>query len=163
MIYPLDDTCIHLAMAKNIAFHGVWGIEPERYAFCSSSPLWTLLLALAVKIFGCRIWLPLALSVLCVGGIGVVAERFFARVGMGVWMRFAAVAALGWASPFVVLAGMGMEHALHVLLVLCMVASCPRGVPLCIFAFLGTATRYETLFLVTPMAGGDDIDGAMET
>lgn len=154
MIYPLDDTCIHLAMAKNLALHGVWGVEPGSYAFCSSSPLWTLALAAAGLVAGFGMWLPLAMSTVCVAGIAVLVERFLASAGMGPWMRLAGVAAVGFVAPFTALAGMGMEHALHALLILGVVAAyCGRrDGAVCALALLATAARYESLFILLPLA-----------
>jgi len=37
--YPLDDTFIHMAVAKNLVLHGNWGITPAGFVSCSSSPL----------------------------------------------------------------------------------------------------------------------------
>ncbi|HVS96521.1 MAG TPA: hypothetical protein VHE54_08535, partial [Puia sp.] len=34
-MYPLDDTFIHMALARNLSFHGNWGMNP--YAFASAS------------------------------------------------------------------------------------------------------------------------------
>ena len=38
--YPLDDAYIHLALARNIAENGTWGIEKGVPVFASSSPLY---------------------------------------------------------------------------------------------------------------------------
>ena len=59
LIYPLDDTYIHLAIAKNFVLHGVWGVT--KYAFTSSisSPFFTLLVAIAFRLTGVQEWVPL--------------------------------------------------------------------------------------------------------
>ncbi len=51
-VYLIDDAYIHLAMAKNIALHEVWGITRYRFSSTSSSPLFTSLLGLLIRIFG---------------------------------------------------------------------------------------------------------------
>src|SRR5438132_223114 len=43
--YPLDDAYIHLAVAKNLAAHGVWGVTQHGFTFANSSLAWPLLLA----------------------------------------------------------------------------------------------------------------------
>ena len=43
--YPLDDTYIHMAIARNVAQSGTWGINAGEFAPASSSPLWTVILA----------------------------------------------------------------------------------------------------------------------
>ena len=60
--YPLDDTYIHMALARQLATSGTWGLEPGVPVFASSSPLWTVILAMVFKIFGARDWIPLILS-----------------------------------------------------------------------------------------------------
>ena len=43
VLYPLDDSYIHLALARTLATSGVWGIDAQHPAAASSSPLWTVL------------------------------------------------------------------------------------------------------------------------
>ena len=45
-VYTLDDAYIHLTIGRTLAEHGVWGVSPREYSSASSSPLWTILLAL---------------------------------------------------------------------------------------------------------------------
>ena len=37
LVYGLDDAYIHMAIAKNLARHGVWGVTPFHFASASSS------------------------------------------------------------------------------------------------------------------------------
>src|SRR5579872_596074 len=50
--YPLDDSFIHLAVAKTLAFKGVWGISKYEFASASSSILYPMLVAMVFFIFG---------------------------------------------------------------------------------------------------------------
>ena len=155
MIYPLDDTYIHIAMAKNLAVHGIWGVAPDAYAFCSSSPLWTVILALLIKIYPSANIMPLIMSFTCVGIISILAERFIAKFEKNAARRIILVLFAGWLAPFAVLSGMGMEHALHALLAVSVVLAylrLDRATLLCTLSFLATATRYESMFFLTPLS-----------
>ena len=44
--FPLDDTWIHLTYARNLAEHGEWAFRLGERSAGSTSPLWTLLLAI---------------------------------------------------------------------------------------------------------------------
>ena len=52
-IYPLDDAYIHLSMARNFAEFQTWGITQYEFSSTTSSPLFTFLLALIIKILFC--------------------------------------------------------------------------------------------------------------
>src|SRR6187402_1766594 len=62
--YPLDDTFIHMAVAKNAALHGNWGINPNEWVSTSSSPFFTALLAVSYKISGANVYMPAILSII---------------------------------------------------------------------------------------------------
>src|SRR5258706_10494944 len=63
--YPVDDTYIFMAMAKNLALHSTWGVNPNEFAPAASSPLWNLVIAGMMKVIGAQAWIPFALSSLC--------------------------------------------------------------------------------------------------
>lgn len=62
LIYALDDAYIHMAIAKNFASNGVWGITRYGFTSTSSSILWTLLISLTYLIFGVNEFSPLILN-----------------------------------------------------------------------------------------------------
>ncbi|HWI17509.1 MAG TPA: hypothetical protein VNT81_07170 [Vicinamibacterales bacterium] len=159
-VYPLDDTYIHMGMAKNLATHGVWGVNRHHFSSSSSSPLWTLLLAGAYLVTGVREATPLALNLLFAGLLLWVSDRLLRRLGLPLAARIVALAGLVLAAelPSVVL--MGMEHVLHLFLT---VAFAERAIHalqspdavtrrewgvLCLAGALLGASRYEGFFLV---------------
>ncbi|MDX1909441.1 MAG: hypothetical protein SF053_20545 [Bacteroidia bacterium] len=148
-VYPLDDSYIHLAIARTLSEAGVWGLSPDRPAFSSSSPLFTLLLAGIFKVLGYQAYAPLALNILA--GIGWTAwllqatPRQYAP-GLGLVLMLAPL-------PLLVLCG--MEHVLHawcwmgawraVTRSLSGSESSPAEAG--IWLVLAAGFRYETLFL----------------
>ena len=160
-VYPLDDAYIHLALARNLASTGTWGIQPGEFAFCSSSPLWTLLLAAYFKLFSFNEWLPGALS----AGFTAAAAASLAALlrALGGWKRLACLGVALLALPAAVIGTLGMEHALHAWLTIVLVnvfmqcrekenpARATR-IGLAAVCLLATATRMESLFLIVPMA-----------
>ncbi len=161
--YPLDDTYIHLALARQLAETGTWGFDPGVPTFSSSSPLWTLLLAVATKLFGVHVHIPLVLSYLFSFASILIAFRFWRVTFVPMWFAAVSGIVLVLVIPFITLANLGMEHGLHFCLVeallfsswLCLAKEQLSGVDvagLAIYSALATAARYETLFIVAPLA-----------
>src|ERR1700748_216258 len=59
-MYPLDDTFIHMTVAKTLALHGTWGIAPGEFESASSSVGYTLLLAGLFRVFSVHAYIPFA-------------------------------------------------------------------------------------------------------
>jgi hypothetical protein len=163
--YPLDDSYIHMSIAKNLANHGVWGVTSWGFSSASSSPLWTLLLASAFAVAGplheLALWMNVALAL----GVLVVADRFAARRGLPAMARVLLLLIMTWAVPLVPVAWTGMEHILQIGLALLFVDLVARIVAepqsaenraLDIGVLVATAllcsVRYEGAFLVLPAA-----------
>jgi hypothetical protein len=118
LVYGLDDAYIHMAIAKNFAEHGVWGVTRHGFTSSTSSVLWTLMLALAYKAFGVVYSLPYLLNVVFASLTVVVADGIMRRwVTPGAY-RFAALGFLILAAPFAPLITGGMEHTLQALILL---------------------------------------------
>ncbi|MFM8532273.1 MAG: hypothetical protein ACKOEC_01555 [Acidimicrobiia bacterium] len=159
-VYPLDDTYIHMGMAKNLATHGVWGVNRYHFSSSSSSPLWTLALAGAYVATGVRDVTPLVLNLICAGLLLWVSDRLLQRIRVPLAARVVGLIGVVLAAELPALVLMGMEHVLHLLLtvwfaeravgVLASPVSASRRdwAVLCLAGALLGASRYEGFFLV---------------
>lgn len=157
--YPLDDTFIHLAIAKTLANHGIFGITAQGFAGASSSIGWPLLLALSILTVGDHVLTPLILNALFATGLLVVLARWFEREAPATSLPFRSLGILGVVvlTPLSTIAFLGMEHSLHILaMVLLMMEAtralsssdeAPRTARLAFYAALATSLRYESAFL----------------
>ncbi len=159
LVYLIDDPAIHLTVAGNLARHGTWGVVPGQFQSASSSPLWTLVLAAALRIAGpLETALPLLINL--VAGLWVVA--LIGRHQRALRPSFRRPADVVATVALVVgvlflpgLALLGMEHTLHVALVLaaCLLLTAPerpagwRAVLPWVLLGLATLARFETLFV----------------
>lgn len=153
--YAIDDAYIHLAHARNLAETGVWGIRPNEYAFCSSSPLWTCVLAVLFKILGFHECIPGVLCFLSCLGCAFVIAFIFQKSKCGAIASLLLGLSALIAIPVSTSVVLGMEHATHVLLVLMLVhlwltdelSVWKWG----LIAFLAVGVRYESLFVIVPL------------
>jgi hypothetical protein len=77
--FPLDDSWIHLAYARNLAELGQWAFLPGQPSAGSTAPLWTVLLAPGFLLkLGPYAW-TYALGIACLVGLGLVTERIVRR------------------------------------------------------------------------------------
>ena len=165
LVYALDDTYIHMAIAKHLARDGVWGVTPYAFGSSSSSPLWTALLAIAHWILGPNEAVPLVLNVVFASiCLGAISSRL--RDRLGAWRSFATLIALIALTPLPVIVFCGMEHALHILLMVWFVfgaAALPemernpsprRSMPFSMLVLAGLLplVRYESLFAILVVA-----------
>src|SRR5690349_7421618 len=62
--YPLDDTYIAMSMAKNLALHGVWGVNKYAFESAASTLLWIVLIALSYLLFGVNEYSPFVMNMI---------------------------------------------------------------------------------------------------
>lgn len=162
LVYALDDAYIHMAMAKNLARYGVWGVTRYEFSSSSSSPLWTLLLALVYAIFGVNDASPLLLNILFATLIVIAVYRILSRSQPplpAATMLFVLMSII-YLTSLPALAFVGMEHTLHTLVTLLFVylaasvlaqegPAFPRAdaVWLLVLAPFLISSRYEGVFL----------------
>jgi hypothetical protein len=158
-VYPLDDTYIHMSIAKNMATQGIWGVTSHEFSSSTSSPLWTFLLAVTYLLFGLKVTLPLILALICgtvlIGATYVYLAKYIQSPGR----IFLTLLILIFVTPLPTLTFTGMEHVLHILVVtvflfLAIPFLSAKGKPtlkeagwLLSVAPILVVTRYESLFL----------------
>ena len=157
LVYPLDDTYIHMAIAKNMAAHGVWGVTAEHFTSATSSPLWTGVLAAVYAVAGVSDWAPLILNLLA-GTVFVISlYALLANTGLAAATAAIAAAGIAFAGTLPTMTMIGMEHVLHALGTVWFVVlgarlagrDEPAGVwPVAALAAALTLIRYEGAFAV---------------
>jgi hypothetical protein len=115
--FPLDDAWIHQTYARNLAETGHWEFNQGEKSAGSTSPLWTLLLAISplLKISNPIIWTTI-LSTVCFAAVAVVSVEQIRNLGQssGRILFFAAtIIILDWHLLWGV--GSGMEVILSAL------------------------------------------------
>jgi hypothetical protein len=165
--YPLDDTYIHMALAKTLATSAVWGVSPHAPAAASSSPLWTVLLAANYPVaelwgHGADLFVPLLWNL--VFGVALVGlnARILKDLPHASWLLFITWFCTGLPGVMAV----GMEHVAHTFLItgfLYVMAhrlgQASRWEPdgrtlawLALLTALAATARYESAFVIAPVA-----------
>jgi hypothetical protein len=162
--YALDDAYIHMALAKNLAVHGVFGATPYGFTSASSSTLWTLIEAGAFRVFGVLDAIPLVLTCLISVALLIVTDAVLVRFGVRSVVRFLALLWVVFAAPLAPIVFGGMEHPLQILLDVSFVAVAaillqrdqPRWDRLAVLGLVLAAltgwVRYEGILLVAIVA-----------
>jgi hypothetical protein len=161
LVYALDDAYIHMAVARSLARHGVWGVTPYAFTSSTSSLAWPLMLALCDLLVGVREATPLVLNLLFATVSILLADRLLRGAPLG--LRAAALIALVFFTPLPTLVLSGMEHTLQIAAVFWLLdrvrAAEEDGVEtgraltsLAAASALAAAARYESLFLIAPAA-----------
>jgi hypothetical protein len=166
LVYALDDAYIHMAIAKNFARHGVWGVTPYQFTSSSSSPLWTLLLSATYFVFGVNNVTPLVLNILfatlLVVTLGWIFESFAKALPRPYILGI--VLSVLFFAPIPSLIFIGLEHVLQTVVTLTFVCyaswllagraanSRLSGATLVFLGFLASTARYEGLFAVGVVA-----------
>ena len=160
--YPLDDAFIHMALAKNLAFHGNWGINPYEFGSASSSIFYTLLLTVLFLIFRGGIIIPLLINVVAGVLLLITVNRWLRRQEISERARLIILLLLIVITPLPILAMTGMEHTLQCLFDFLFIfgfagwweetrrsgSSTPFPTRLFVYSVLVTSIRFEGMFLV---------------
>lgn len=161
--YPLDDTFIHLAIAKNLAFHGVWGISASEFQSASSSVGYTLILASLIKLFPSQIILiPFVVNLFAGLLLIFVVQRWLDKKNIALLPQLLLFIAFLFGTPLATLVISGMEHTLQCLFAFLFLSAFAEWLSLVIarepdtrlpwqlpvYGILLTAIRYEGTFMI---------------
>ena len=154
-VYPLDDTYIHLAVAKNAALHNNWGVTQHEFSSSSLSPIYTFLVAVFIKLFGDDAMYPLFINIFFGNLIILILYAFFNKK---IWFL---VCVLFLCTPVLLHIQIlsGMEHTTHIFLILAAFMLFSRltdcsfnNKKYCILFLVVTSllclTRYESMFFI---------------
>lgn len=163
LVYALDDPYIHMAMAKNFALHGVWGVTKYGFTSSSSSPLYTLLLSAIYFIFGVSVAVPFILNIIFAIILLAMVYHILNRYKITSFYSLFILLSLVIFTPLPALVFVGMEHILQIILFILFIYLAAKLISigenqkeilrsyeiyLLILAPLVTTVRYEGLVLL---------------
>ncbi len=168
LVYNTDDAYIHMAIAKNLAKYGIWGINKDKFSSSSSSILYTLLLALLFLIFGINEIIPFVINTIFATLIVIFCYKIFNNYYKTPrYATFFILLAIILFPPLPRLIFIGMEHVIQIFINVCFVFYTVRFLfeeiinesenkkninhqyfILFILAPLVTMIRYEGIFLI---------------
>ncbi len=116
--YALDDAYIHLAIAKNYATYGIWGVTKYQFSSSASSILWPILISLIFLVTGVNNLVPLILNII-LGSITLIIVYYILKsFKIPQKYNFMALLAVIFFAPIPYLIFIGMEHILQIILVI---------------------------------------------
>jgi hypothetical protein len=153
-VYPIDDTYIHMGVAKNILNEATYSANNFEFSSSSSSIIWPFLLLICFSIFGMNIAIPLILNFV-IGFLIVLFVFFvisrFANEEYGFIISFCSMLFIALFSNIFI----GMENLLFGLISLCFVYLLYQYINkksnfylLIIVAFFLATVRFEALFFL---------------
>ncbi|MEJ7766279.1 MAG: hypothetical protein WKF89_00600 [Chitinophagaceae bacterium] len=163
--YPLDDTFIHMAVAKNSALYGVWGVSANEWVSTSSSPFFTGLLTIVYFLFGVNDYSPFLLGIAgALVLISAMQQELNKHTAVSTSHKAACMILALFVGAIPSLAALGMEHTFQIAFTLFFVHSCASVLTnekssfshLLITALWGACmvfTRYENAFIVASACG----------
>ncbi|PSL43753.1 hypothetical protein CLV51_10763 [Chitinophaga niastensis] len=111
--YPLDDTFIHMTIAKNFALNGTWGINPQEFSSASSSPLYTLILAGLFKLSINSMWMPFFVNAFFACLLLITSGKLLRQFNVSPVAQCIILLLIVILTPLTVMIVCGMEHTLH--------------------------------------------------
>jgi len=113
--YPLDDSFIHLAMAKNLAFNHVWGVYDHEFVSASSSISYPLILAFIVTLFGAPVILPLVTNIFAAILLLVIIQKWLEEKEVKPFHQIIILLAVILLTPLPVIVVCAMEDTIYLI------------------------------------------------
>lgn len=117
-VYGLDDAYIHMAMAKNFALHGVWGVTQYSFSSSSSSLLYTLIISFIYSITGVNDLTPFILNIILSSITIVLVYHILKTFKIKPIYNLIILLSVIFLTPLPYLVFIGMEHVLQIILAL---------------------------------------------
>lgn len=106
--YTLDDTYIHLSIARHLLEQGTWGVSYQEFVPAGSSPIYIFLLTITNATF----YSPLIWNILSGIIIIYLTDKALVRENAGTTFRLLAAAWMIFAAPLHLMIPLGMEATL---------------------------------------------------
>lgn len=159
--YPLDDTYIHMSIARNLSENGTWGINAQQFSAASSSILYTILLATLFKIFSVNVLVPFIVNIVTGIILIIVIQQRLQKENINYVSQFIILFLVIFLTPLPAQVISGMEHTLQCLFCFLFIfifndwyneikINYSKKLPISLYltGILCCAIRYEGLFLV---------------
>ncbi len=161
-IYPLDDTFIHMQLAKNLALHHTWGINIGQFSAASSSLLYTVVLAIFFSLFGVHTIIPFLLNSVAAIVLLAALHQWLRRQAVPFNGQLVILGLVIFLTPLATLIMSGMEHTLQCLFSFLFITHFSDWVlkenkkiqttflpwDILLLGVLNVAIRYEGLFVI---------------
>ena len=161
LVYSLDDAYIHLAYAKNVYLHNVWGITEHGFTSSSSSPAWTFMISCVFFLTGINEYIPFIFNILISALLllvlfNILTDHKLPSFFTGIVLIFTILF-----TPLSIHIFSGMEHLLHAVFTLMFINTAaeeysgrdrsftfitPAKLKLTLLSFLMMTVRYESIF-----------------
>ena len=157
-VYPIDDAYIHLALARNFAENGFWGVNPHSFDSASSSILYTLVLSGLIKLFGDNVHYPMFINIAAGYATVYYCYRYFSEFYGKKEILIGLILLIPYCQLYTMVM-LGMEQTLHILLTVMLIFYLEKNLrsdfarpdlwKLLFVILLFGAVRFESMFFIS--------------
>ena len=149
ILLPQDTAFLNLAVARNLAFHTVWGVSKYVFQPATTSLLYPIVIAIAFFIFGAHLVIPVIVNLIAAVYFLLMLQKTLIRYGLSPLKQLLTLIAAMTLTLLPLLVVSGMEYVLQLLCVfLFLDAVSTNSRRIYLYSFLAVATRYEDLIII---------------